>query len=97
VVDALLNHSETAIAEARRAVELLPISKDALLGPQIQVNLAVVYAWTNEPDLAFGTLSSSAQVPNGIFYGNLKRDPYWEPLRQDPRYEKSLAQLAPRD
>ena len=97
VVDALLTHKETAIAEARRAFELLPISKDALLGPQIQVNLALVYAWTNEPDLAFGTLSSSAQVPNGIFYGNLKRDPYWEPLRQDPRYEKLLAQLAPRD
>jgi serine/threonine protein kinase/tetratricopeptide (TPR) repeat protein len=97
VVDALLNHKETAIAEAKRAVELLPISKDAVLGPQIQINLAVVYAWTNESDLAFGTLSSSAQVPYGIFYGPLKRDPYWEPLRQDPRYEKLLAKLAPRD
>ncbi len=97
VVDALLNDKETAIAEAKRAVELLPISKDAVVGPQIQNNLAVVYAWTNESDLAFGTLSSSAQVPNGIFYGLLKRDPYWEPLRQDPRYEKLLAKLAPRD
>ena len=97
VVDALLNHKETAIAEAKRAAELLPISKDALIGPQIQINLAIVYSWTNELDLAFGTLSSSAQVPNGIFYGPLKRDPYWEPLRQDPRYEKLLAKLAPRD
>jgi TolB-like protein/predicted Zn-dependent protease len=96
VVDALLKHKETAIMEAKHAVELLPISKDALIGPQIQVNLAVVYAWTNESDLAFETLGSAAKVPNGIFYGQLKRDPYWEPLRQDPRYEELLAELAPR-
>ncbi|HTD15195.1 MAG TPA: TIR domain-containing protein [Chthoniobacterales bacterium] len=96
VVDALLNQKETAIAEAKHAAELLPISKDSAVGPQIQVNLAVVYAWTNELDLAFETLNSSAKVPNGIFYGALKRDPYWEPLRQDPRYEKLLAELAPR-
>ncbi|MBV8098287.1 MAG: hypothetical protein JOZ31_03930 [Verrucomicrobia bacterium] len=63
----------------------------------MQVNLAVVYAWTNELDLAFATLSSVAKVPWGIFYGHLKRDPYWEPLRHDPRYEKLLAELALRD
>jgi hypothetical protein len=42
-------------------------------------------------------LSSLTKVPNGIFYGQLKRDPYWEPLRQDPRYQKVLSELAPRD
>jgi hypothetical protein len=97
VVDALLNHKETAIAEAKRAVELLPISKDALGGLQIQLNLAVVYAWTNELDLAFETLSPLTKIPNGIYHGQLKRDPYWEPLRQDPRFDKLLAELAPRD
>jgi hypothetical protein len=40
-------------------------------------------------------LRSLTKVPNGIFYGQLKRDSYWEPLRQDPRYEKLLAELAP--
>jgi TolB-like protein/Tfp pilus assembly protein PilF len=97
VVDALLGQKETAIAEAKHATELLPISKDAIGGPQIQANLAVVYAWTNESDLAFETLSSSAKTPGGVFYGQLKRDPYWEPLREDPRYEKLLAELAPRN
>ena len=97
VVDALLNNREAAISEAKRAVELLPISKDALDGPGILQNLAVVYAWTNELDLTFEKLSSLTKVPNGIFYGQLKRDPYWEPLRKDPRYEKLLAELAPRD
>jgi hypothetical protein len=61
------------------------------------MNLAVVYAWTNELGLAFEKLSSLAKLTNGIFYGPLKRDPEWEPLRQDPRYEKLLAELASRD
>jgi hypothetical protein len=97
VVDALLNSKEIAIAEARHAVELLPASRDALRGPFLDLNLAVVYAWTNELDQAFKKLSSLTQVPNGIFYGQLKRDAYWEPLHQDPRYQKLLAELAPRD
>ena len=97
VVDALLGQKETAIAEATHAAELLPISKDAVDGPLIQINLAVVYAWTNESDFAFETLSSSAKTPGGVYYGQLKRDPYWEPFRQDPRYEKLLAELAPKE
>jgi TolB-like protein/Tfp pilus assembly protein PilF len=95
VVDSLLHNKETAITEAKQAAELLPISKDAYEGPSLELNLAVVYAWTAELDRAFETLNSLAKMPNGIFYGQLKRDPYWEPLRQDPRYEKLLAELAP--
>jgi TolB-like protein/Tfp pilus assembly protein PilF len=97
VVDALLNNKETAIAEAKHAVEMLPTSKDAVDGPLTELNLAVVYSWTSELDLAFETLSSLAKTPGGLYYGPLKRDPYWEPLRQDPRYEKLLAELAPRE
>jgi hypothetical protein len=87
-------NKEVAISEAKRAIELLPISKDALSGRAIEMNLAVVYAWTNELGLAFEKLSSLTKVPNGIFYGELKRGPYWEPLRQDPRCEKLLAESA---
>jgi TolB-like protein/Tfp pilus assembly protein PilF len=97
VTDALLNNKEVAISEAKRAVELLPVSKDAMAGPSMEMNLAIVYAWTNELDLAFEKLSSLTNLPSGIFYGQLKRDPYWEPLRKDPRYEKLLAEMAPRD
>ena len=96
VIDALLGKKELAIAEAKRAVELLPISRDAVDGPYPELNLAAVYAWTNELDLAFETLTSLSKVPNGLYYGPLKREPYWEPLRRDPRYEKLLAELEPR-
>ena len=66
-------------------------------GPYPELNLAAVYAWTNESDLAFETLTSLSKVPNGLYYGPLKREPYWEPLRKDPRYEKLLAELAPKE
>ena len=97
VVDALLNNKEAAITEAKRAIEILPISKDAVDGPSIVVNSAVVYAWTNEAHLAFETLYPLTRTPCAIFYGQLKRDSYWDPLRKDPRYDKLLAELAPKD
>jgi serine/threonine protein kinase len=96
LVDSLLDNKERAISEAKRAVELLPISRDAVDGPQILINLAAVYAWTNEADLAFEILGSLTKTPNGVYYGDLKL-PYWDPLRQDPRFDKLLAELAPRD
>jgi tetratricopeptide (TPR) repeat protein len=96
VVDALLSKKEAAIEEAKRAIEMLPISLDAVDGPGLVINLAVVYAWVGEPDLAFETLRPLTRVPGGIFYGQLKRETYWDPLRNDPRFEELLAELAPR-
>jgi hypothetical protein len=97
VVDALLGHKEAAVSEAERAVEMVPISKDALIGSTIVTNLAVVYAWSEQLDRAFATLNPLTKIPYGIYYGQLKLDPYWEPLRKDPRYDKLLAELVPND
>jgi serine/threonine-protein kinase len=97
VIDALLGKKEDAISEAKQAAAMSPNSRDALAGPGILMNLALVYAWTNELDLAFATLSPLVTTPNGIYYGELRLDPHWEPLRQDPRYQKLLAELAPKD
>jgi TolB-like protein len=97
VVDALLTHKEDAIKEAKSAVERLPISADALDGPFIAANLATVYAWTGEPDLAFEQLNVLTKIPNGVYYGQLKSYWPWTPLRKDPRFEKLLAELAPKD
>jgi TolB-like protein/Tfp pilus assembly protein PilF len=97
VVDALLTRKEEAIKEARHAAELLPISKDAMDGPGILANLAVVYAWTNESDLAFEQLVVLTKTPHGVYYGQLKADQLWTPIRKDPRFEKLLAELAPKE
>ncbi len=85
-----------AIHEGRRACELLPITRDALLAPYLIQLLAEIYAWTGEKDLALQQLSIAATVPFGINYGELKVLPYWDPLRSDPLFEKIVASLAPK-
>jgi serine/threonine protein kinase/Tfp pilus assembly protein PilF len=95
VIDALLNKKQTAVEEAKRAVEMLPISKDAVDAPSLIINLAVVYAWANELDLAFETLGPLTKMPGGVYYGQLKRERYWDPLRSDPRFEQLLTGLEP--
>jgi hypothetical protein len=66
-------------------------------GPTIAKNLAIVYAWTQELDMAFETLAPLVKMPRGIHYGDLKLSPDWDPLRKDPRFDKLLAELAPHD
>jgi serine/threonine-protein kinase len=83
-----LGQKEKAIAEGKRAVEILPESKDALDGPQMTVWLAQIYAWTGEYDQALQLLDHSLSTPNGITAPILKLDPVWDPLRGDPRFQK---------
>jgi TolB-like protein/class 3 adenylate cyclase len=96
VADAALGNKEDAIREGRRAVELLPVTKDAIIGPLLVQNLALIYAWTGEKDLAFEQLSIAAKLPGFLSYGELRLHPYWDPLRGDPRFEKIVASLAPK-
>ena len=96
MADAALGNKEDAIRESRRAVELLPVTKDAIIGARLVQNLALVYAWTGEKDLALEQLSVAARLPSRLSYGHLRLHPYWDPLRGDPRFEKIVASLAPK-
>jgi TolB-like protein/Flp pilus assembly protein TadD len=81
-----LGEKDEAIAEGRRAVELLPESQDALDGPKTTVALAQIYAWTGESDQALQLLDRSLSTPNGVTAPFLRLDPIWDPLRSDPRF-----------
>jgi serine/threonine protein kinase len=96
--DLALGHNEEGIQEGRRAMEMRPISKDALGGPDIATFVAQLYAWANQSDLAFEQLNILIKIPGrSLNYGDLKTNPGWDPLRKDPRFEILLAELAPRD
>ena len=84
---AMLGQKEEAIAEGKRAVELLPESQDALDGPQGTAALAQIYAWIGESDEALRLLDHLLAVPSNITVPMLKLDPAWDPLRQDPRFQ----------
>jgi tetratricopeptide (TPR) repeat protein len=90
LIDAALARKEAALREGRRAVELLPVSKDAYDGPVVATNLAVIYAQVGERDLALQQLAELVALPNGPTSGTLGVEPEWDPLRGDPRFEKLL-------
>jgi tetratricopeptide (TPR) repeat protein len=97
LIDAGLGRKEDALREARRAVSLLPMERDALVGADMIFGFAIVSAWLGENELAFEQLAIATQKPGELSYGHLKLHPFWDPLRADPRFEKILASLAPKE
>ena len=97
LIDAGLGRKDDALREGTRAVALVPIANDAIDGADLIVNLAIIYAWTGEKDLALKQLAEAAQVPSTVNYGWLRLHPDWDPLRGDPRFEKIVASLAPKN
>jgi TolB-like protein/class 3 adenylate cyclase/Tfp pilus assembly protein PilF len=96
MIDAALGKKEDAVREGQRAVELLPITKDALNGALLIQYLAITCAWAKEKNLALEQLAIAARIPSNVSYGHLRLHPYWDPLRGDPRFEKIVASLAPK-
>jgi tetratricopeptide (TPR) repeat protein len=97
LIDAGLGRKEDALREGRRALELTPIAKDSLDGADVLYFYAVICAWTGEYDLAIAQLETLAKIPAGLSYGDIRLSPNWDPLRGDPRFEKIVASLAPKD
>jgi TolB-like protein/Tfp pilus assembly protein PilF len=96
MIDAALGNKEDAIREGRRAVELLPVTKDSIDGAQLVQYLAVIYAGVGEKDFALEQLRIASSIPGYLSYGSLRLDPLWDPLRGNPDFEKIVASLAPK-
>ena len=96
LIDAGLGRKEEALREGRRAVELLPVEKDALGGIAMVKYLSVIAAWVGDKDLACEQLGVATRLPCDLSYGQLKLLPYWDSLRGDPRFEKIVVSLAPK-
>jgi len=97
LVYALMGKKEDAIREGRRAVELKPESVDAVDGVQMNCYLALTYARCGEKDFAFPLLGRLLKTPGAPDSGNysvtvndLKFRWEWDPIRNDPRFQKLL-------
>ena len=100
LIDAALGRKEEALQEGRRAIELSPVEKDSIQGSQMLVYFAVIAAWVDEKDTALQYLAANGQSYGGqtvASYGALKLLPFWDALRGDPRFEKIVVSLAPKD
>ena len=96
VIDAALGHKEDALREGRRALELVPVEKDAINGAQMIGYFGMIAAWVGQKELACEQLSATARLPAGLTYGELKLQPFWDPLRGDPCFEQIINSLAPK-
>src|SRR5436309_6683551 len=106
LIDAALGKKEEALSEGRHAMELgaraLPTAQDPMFGQStneasVKKSFAMICAWAGEPDLAVEQLEAVTKIPGGPSYGELRLDPMWDPLRGDPRFEKIVASLAPKE
>ena len=101
-IDALLGRKQEALSEGRRAMELVPAAQEAMFGPcPIEVcatrSFALLCARAGETDLALDQLEAVTKIPGGPTYGELRLDPIWDLLRGEPRFEKIVASLAPKE
>jgi serine/threonine protein kinase/Tfp pilus assembly protein PilF len=83
-IDAFLGRKSEAIEEATRAMRMV----DAVETGFIHGNLALVYAWTNEPNLAFQELAILWEGLDSRDIEGQKRNPELDPIRNDPRFDK---------
>ncbi|HZS17480.1 MAG TPA: tetratricopeptide repeat protein [Candidatus Udaeobacter sp.] len=96
---AFMGRKEDAIREGRRAVELKPESRDAVDGVIVNCYLALIYARVGEKDLAFPLLERLLKTPGAVdsvdyslTINDLKHRWEWDPIRNDPRFQKLLEQ-----
>jgi hypothetical protein len=89
-----LGLKEAAIREGKHAVELLPVSEDAVWGPAHVLDLAIIYTMVGEQDAALDQIEYLSSIPPGVSAysaARLKIDPQFDPLRSLPRFQNLLA------
>ena len=75
----------------------MPIEKDALNGVEFLAGLAQIEAHTGRPEEAVKILRQLLTIPAGgvISIARLKIDPVWDPIRDDPGFQKLLSEPEP--
>jgi TolB-like protein len=96
IVYADLGRKEDALREGRRALELLPESKDAYYGLDITNMFALICARLGDGDLAIPLIERLLRTPRGVVLQDLRSSSDWDPLRNDPRFQKILASPEPK-
>ena len=88
-----LGEKEKALEQARRAIS--DYDSDALAKPFAEIALATVQAQVGDIDSAISALPHLLEVPNGETCGDLQINPFWDPLRKDPRFQKLCEEKQP--
>jgi serine/threonine-protein kinase len=88
---AYLGRKAEAIAEGKRGVALVPISRDAYTGAYNQHQLVRIYLLVGDPEKALDQLEPLLKMPYYLSPGWLRIDPTFAPLKGNPRFERLVA------
>ncbi len=90
LVYAGLGQKEAALKSGRRATEALPYSRDDIIGGSYLAQLAMVEAQVSEKQSALNHIEQLLAIPVGhvLSRASLRLDPVWDPLRNEPRFQK---------
>ena len=100
---AYMGRKSDAIREGERAVQLTPVTKDAIDGHQWLCNLALIHARVGDNDRAIAMIERLLREPGCVSpldeacltLWDLRLRWQWDPLRKDPRFQKILAAPEP--
>jgi Flp pilus assembly protein TadD len=92
-----LGRNADALRIAREAAESSPIEKDTFLGANFLLGLAQIQAHTGQSDEAVRILRQLLAIPAGEYVSvtRLKIDPVWDPIRNNPGFQKLLSEPEP--
>jgi tetratricopeptide (TPR) repeat protein len=100
---ALMGRKDDALREGQRGAELTPVSKDIINGSTVQGFLALIYARNGDADHAIQLVERLLVTPFAVDYcdigitlSDLRQRCEWDPLRNDPRFQKILASPEPK-
>jgi tetratricopeptide (TPR) repeat protein len=85
-----LGRKEEGLQHAKKAVELLPVSREAYRGSYRLEDLARVYTMIGQYDDAIRVLEQLMSIPASIGTAGLMLDPTWKPLLSHPRFQELI-------
>ncbi len=95
VAYAQLGRKADALREAARSTEILPVSRDASDGPELQEDYAYVEMVVGETDAAVKRLAYLLSIPSDVSVNQLRADPTWDPLRGNPGFQRLVSAPKP--
>jgi len=90
---ALSGRPTEAARDARLALDLLPVSRDAVEAENVLLPASRIYTFIGDRDAAFRVLDTLASIPSFLSAAMVRLDPSYDSLRDDPRYDALLRKL----